>query len=227
MRATEGMLANSYNSMNGPASANQHPYIPRKALRWAFLLLLAVLFTCLGGFWLRSHRQRGAVLEIEAMGGGVQFWAGTSARSLECLDFLRPAPEVSVSLWDVDGSLAELDFERLRKSIQALGKVRTLYLAGNRIDDSWLLRLEGLDNVGELVIENTSIGSEGLEHLSEWRRLERLWLGANPRLDDSAIANIKRIPSLNHLHVQDNAITDEAVRELKRVKPNLTTNRGI
>jgi hypothetical protein len=204
----------------------------RRWFGWRRLLLgFIVAIIAFGGLaWLRFRRERQAEAEIEAMGGLVQYWHSFPAWLSDSVneDLLKPfCSEVTVSLWDVDGSLDKLDFDRFNKDMRALGKVRTLNLCGRRVDDAFLAQLGGYDNVGELVIEATNITDDGLAYLHGWKHLDGLWLGANAQLTDKALDKVRGCSSLRHLHIQDNAITDQAVRELKKVIPQLTTNRGI
>lgn len=226
MKTDEGTAKLSEPSLPGERGARRARWF---AWRRVAVLLLALLVAWIAWTFLRYQQERQAVADIEAMGGFVQYWSPFPAWVSDYAgeEPLKPFSRVSVTLWDVNGNLAKPDFARLKSAIGAFRNVRALHLAGGAVDDAWLAQLQGLENVRELVIEDTNIGDDGLQYLKGWSRMERLWLGANARLSDRGLAHLTGIPSLNHLQVQGNAITDQGVRDLKTAIPRLRTNRGI
>jgi hypothetical protein len=194
------------------------------------LLLLGLLFIVVGWNWLRYRRERQAAAEIEAMGGIVQYWPRFHRHSFPAWlpelvgeESLKPFSDVSVILWGCNWNptkLEKLDFDHLTMDVNTLG-VQSLFLAGLQVDDSMLMKLQGLRSIEELTIEGTSISDKGLQYLAGWNRMESLCLSSNLRQTNLALANLKGMASLKNLHVERNAISDQEARDFmkKRRQP--------
>ena len=197
------------------------------SLRHAAILLGVIAVFLIGGGLFRYWRECRAVAQIEAMGGIVHHWspfpAWLSAYVGE--EPLKLFSEKSLTLLDVDGNLADLDLKRLRSSIDAIPSITKVALGGHAIDDIWLLHLQSLRQVRHVVIEGTDISDDGLRYLSDWKRLETVALGPSTRLTDKSLQHLRDLPMLRAVFVNDNAITDEAVRELETAKPSMNRNR--
>ena len=187
-------------------------------------LILVLLFAWVAVKWLQYRRGQEAAAEIEAMGGTVQYWPRFRGHSfpgwlseLASKESLKPFSDVSVILWDYNGNLAKLDFDRLRADIKTLGP-GSLSLAGRRVDDSWLVRLDGLDNIERLTIEGTSISDKGLKYLAGWDRTESLCLCGNVRLTSAALANLRGMPSLKHSTSRKTRLRAEESRNFMNVR---------
>jgi hypothetical protein len=109
-------------------------------------------------------------------------------------------------------------------SVAALPRLRKLVLYGGRgITDQALEKLRGMSSLDTLELKNTLVTNDGLHILSSFRQLRSLvvfrepWIGV---LNDSGVAHLRNLSTLERLSLSGGWASTEAVAQLKAQLPN-------
>src|SRR5690606_32925060 len=100
-----------------------------------------------------------------------------------------------------------------------------LNLSHTLITDDQLSFLTTLTNLRVLYLNNTSVSSEGLRHLSALPELR--WLNlSHTTVDDMAVDNIRRIAKLSRLYLFNTAVTAGGTARISEDGRNLQVDTG-
>ena len=101
-----------------------------------------------------------------------------------------------------------------------------LNLAGTKITDDGLARLEPLKNLRKLHLEKTAISDAGIAHLKGLTNLEYLNLYST-KVGDAGIAELSGLKNLKELYLWESKVTPAGVGELKKAIPGVVVNTGL
>ena len=97
--------------------------------------------------------------------------------------------------------------------IRHLTKVRTLILAGTKIDDAGLAPVAGFYELYYLALQYTSVGDAGLAHIARLSNMKILHLHGT-RISDDGLIHLAGLSRLESLSLSETAITDRGLKHL-------------
>jgi hypothetical protein len=89
------------------------------------------------------------------------------------------------------------------------------------VDDRYLAAIGGLDQLEELILDETNVTDDGLRHLSGLRQLKTLSLFAANRVSDSGLEHLKALDRLEVLDLSEAEASDgcgEALAQLRTLR---------
>jgi internalin A len=101
--------------------------------------------------------------------------------------------------------------------LKGLKKLQTLTLNNTDVADAGLTCMEGLDQLGYLVLEGTLVTDAGLAHLTSLHALDSLSL-AYTKVTDSGLVHLKGLTNIKILQLHGTAITDAGLENLKAMR---------
>ncbi|HVX15342.1 MAG TPA: hypothetical protein VHC22_29400 [Pirellulales bacterium] len=139
------------------------------------LTVVTVLCIALSAWVVPAERQRRAVTAIQAVGGKVEYVSNDA-----------PAAETFLRRWLPQDYFDDVDTVLLGRRtrvthatlphLEALPRLRRLWLDDPLITDAGLVHLQGLTHLEELGLNDTRVTDAGLAHLRGLRNLRILWL---------------------------------------------------
>ena len=110
------------------------------------------------------------------------------------------------------------------KHLEGLVHLKDLIFSGltrTAVTDAGLAHLDALTELEELVVNNTALTDAGLGRLAKLRRLRSLSI-TNTQVTDAGLKHLKRLPNLKSIMVGANPrVTNEGLLDLKRTFPDL------
>ncbi len=131
-------------------------------------------------------------------------------------------------------SLVQVDFrpmgdeagdDHLLKLTPLADQVTWLNLAGTSVGDEGLKHLSKLKNLTSLHLEKTRVGNVGLAHLKELEHLEYLNL-YDTRVSDGGLVHLERLKRLKQLYVWQTQVSRAGAERLKTTLPRVVVNLG-
>jgi len=138
-----------------------------------------------------------------------------------------------LSLGQGRGSAGDLEFLRVLTTLTSLdigGAKPTPPDMGNRktgrdpappLPEKTIKAMAELKELRVLRMGYTGVSSADLKALSVLQNVEKLGLQECPRVDDSALAELRNWKSLKYLDLQDTKVTEQGVAALRKAKPGL------
>lgn len=102
-------------------------------------------------------------------------------------------------------------------NLQALPKLRHLYLTMTDVNDAALEHLSSMTNLTGLGLGHTKITSEGLKHIAPLRQLRSLSLYST-QVDDKGLEHLRGLTQLRSLLLMDTKVTDRGLRYVANFK---------
>lgn len=132
-----------------------------------------------------------------------------------------------VSQIAADGPSREISFylsgkpitDQQLKSVESIGNVIWVNLAGTQISNDGLKSLAGLPLV-KLHLEKTKIGDAGLVHLKKLKQLEYLNL-YDTQVTDAGLEHLVSLKHLKKLYVWKTSVTESGMEKLRTALPDL------
>ena len=206
--------------------------------RWRFqfsiltMLLLgiavAIPFGGLAGEMKRMSRESAAVMEIERLGGGVQFGYRQEVENGVYARRSEPPGLAWVRHWIGNGlfkSVTVVNFigrpftDSAMPSVVGLSQLQELYLAETQVTDVGLAQVDGLQELQSLTLGATRVTDAGLDYLGKMNRLELLSL-YNTQVTDVGLDQLKGLTRLHLLFLSGTKVTDAGVKKLQQALPN-------
>jgi hypothetical protein len=202
---------------------------------FAVVCVTAVLAVVLGPQLLRASRECRLLTDLAARGGVFRDRAG---------QVVRPNP-LSVSLVSCTERIVSATFEHARigdeqlsqltlfpnlrdlrvidcpvtpaglQKLRDLGRLRSLWLGGDRIDDRAAASVAALAGLEQLVLDYTAVGDEGLAKLTGCSRLRELSLAGTQITNDGLRAALE-MRELESLNLDRTAISEVGLVHLTR-----------
>jgi hypothetical protein len=97
--------------------------------------------------------------------------------------------------------------------IANLSSIEKLAVPGSPVTDAGMARLQGLNNLQNLVIFSTQIGDSGLTHITGLTTLRVLDL-RETRISDAGLVSLKRLINLQDLSLAETAISDSGLAHI-------------
>lgn len=217
----------------------------RSRLGWTLAALCLAVLLSSAAAWL--YVRRGVVqnrLDVLAMGGEVEVRQGGWPWLNSILDPRYFEEVVSVRLHNVD--LTPNDAAKL----QAFAELEELFLHQSRMTNDVLREVAKLGRLRLLNLISTDVTADGLVHLRELPRLERIWIGPHatnrelkalaqieslkeinvmfsPEVDDEGLAELEKLESLENLRMADSAISPSAVESFRRSRPDVNFPNAV
>jgi hypothetical protein len=170
----------------------------------------------------RAAERRGAIVEIERLGGECSYWNDLAPQSPRWFSLLRNLygdkhlgytcgiyfPDVNVQ----DPEAALVHMRNLTMLIE-------LDLSFTPITDAGLVHVSDLTQLKYLYLRDTHITDAGLVHLKGLTGLESLRLG-HTKVTDAGLVHLKNLTKLGYLELFNTRVTEEGVKKLKQALPN-------
>jgi hypothetical protein len=102
-------------------------------------------------------------------------------------------------------------------------RVRTLYLAGLRLEDGDLAHLRGLKILEELTLGGPGITDACLAHLEGLPKLKRLEF-YKCRITNSGLTRLEKIHSLDHIKISSTQVTAPGAHRFQAQNPGISLN---
>src|SRR6266566_688562 len=98
--------------------------------------------------------------------------------------------------------------------------------AGSGIPEETIRAIAELKDLRVLYLGFSAITADGLRTLGSLDKVEKLGVQGCSRVDDIALAELAKWKSLKYLDVQEAAVTEKGLAELRRAKPGITILSG-
>lgn len=204
---------------------------PRFRLRLRTFLVLCIALGMLGGVVadraMAVMRTCRAVWFLEQ--NGVRVGSDFYAR-YGLFPWIRRGTCSSVLEWSVsqpeDALALGLSPQQTARALSHLGtlpSIRRLDLTNCEITSADLRSLRTSAGLHELYLGATRIDDSAFQTLTKMRELQTLDL-TETQVTDSAVALIAGMPSLKYVNVTDTAISKKAIRELRKIRPDLAVS---
>ena len=109
----------------------------------------------------------------------------------------------------------------VRRGKMSLAKLESLCLGSTTVGDEGLQHLTGLAELGHLDVKNTRVTAKGLEQIAKLEKLSSLTLDKTAISDDS-LALLSGLKHLATLGLRNTPITDKGLKHLEKI-PSLGT----
>lgn len=189
------------------------------------MLLVGMTVLCIGpGGYVayeqaKARKQKAAVEAIKNLGGHVEYYQTTPARSPLMRQIL--GDESFGNVWLVhfnNVSNTELTDAGL-KHLAGLQGLERLMLRDTQVTDAGLVHVANLKGLTSLWLDGTQITDAGLVHLIGLTRLDFLILSNTP-VTDAGLVPLANLKGLTYLNLTNTHVTDAGIAELQKALPN-------
>jgi hypothetical protein len=194
----------------------------------------AAKLTELGAFVQKGQAQQVATINL------------SPPEAKENLDAIVAELPALTRLTNLNALGAPLTDEHLR-TVGQLDSLEALLLQETNVTDAGMPHLVGLDNLINLDLYGTGVSDKGLESVGQLHSLKNLNIGNTPvtgdlselarlqslewllipdmKLSDDVVKTLANLGRLSHLSINGSTISEQALDELRKKKPNLTIDR--
>jgi len=170
---------------------------------------------------MRNHPAESWVPQEEIAGASDKTLRALRDRHIHARPIAKDSPYLMVSF----AGTREVSDAQLAALVEIGEQLVWLNLSHTLITDDQLSFLTTLTNLRVLYLNNTSVSSEGLRHLSALPELR--WLNlSHTTVDDMAVDNIRRIAKLSRLYLFNTAVTAGGTARISEDGRNLQVDTG-
>jgi Leucine-rich repeat (LRR) protein len=192
----------------------------RWPLSWWVIAILVVAFSPFVVYYgMNAIRARAVARKAIASGGYFEFapirpqWLDDVVRSNPDLRLLFARPNKAALLFNTGDSPREVN--DILETLGAMKSMELVGLVGPVVDDSHILKLCNLPQLGGFALEGTAATGQGLTVLDSFPRLWRLELTNSANIDDVALLPISRATGLTVLWLEGTGVTDAGMPHLQ------------